>query len=288
VSVAETSKAELFEESNQAYHADTTAISHSMMEQFRKSIKGYRDLYVTGTMARRHPSEEMILGSALHCFLLEPDSFNDQYAVVPTVDGRTKDGKAAKAAFAAQSEGKTLFDANQMSAVASMASAVRENKAAAALLDSLDHSEVSIRWQDRDTWLQCKCRPDGLIVNGSQIIVDLKTASNPSPSVFARRANDFGYHRQAAHYQIGCETWADSVTVFDHVFIVVGNCEPFECFCYRLDAEAIDLGRRQNNVDLARLARCIETNDWRDPLADGINPLSLPPWAFTKDTNHAD
>lgn len=276
-------------ESNAAYHADTSHVSHSMLEDFRRSIKGYRDRYITGTMPGGEPSPEMIIGSALHCLLLEPDSFDDQFAIVPKVDRRTKDGKSAWAAFLEQADGKALLDDDGMSRVREMAAAVQDDKAAAALLRAVDYAEESIRWTDHATGMQCKCRPDGLIAGDQPIVIDLKTSANPSPNAFARRALDLGYHRQAAHYRYGVAAKTDSVIEVDHVFIVVGNSAPFDCFCYRMDFDALDLGRRQNFADLSRLRDCMRSGNWRDPMADCISPLSLPGYAFTqKETNHDD
>lgn len=273
-------------ESNTDYHADTSHVSHSMLEDFRRSIKGYRDRYITCTMPRGEPSPEMIIGSALHCLLLEPDSFDESFAVVPKVDRRTKDGKAAWAAFLEQSDGKALLDDDGMSRVREMAAAVQDDKAAAALLRSVDYAEESIRWTDRSTGMQCKCRPDGLIAGDQPIVIDLKTAANPSRGSFGRRAFDLGYHRQAAHYCDGVACKTDSLIYPDHIFIVVGNLAPFDCFCYRFDNDALDLGHRQNLTALAHLAKCMASSNWRSPLSDCISPIKLPSYAFTQEKDN--
>lgn len=47
-------------------------------------------------------------GSIIHAAMLEPDRFDAEYAIGPSVDLRTKAGKSAWEAFAAENPGKEL------------------------------------------------------------------------------------------------------------------------------------------------------------------------------------
>ena len=56
------------------------------------------------------PTDPMIIGSAFHCLVLEPDEFHKRYAVAPEkIDRRTKVGKAAWSEFTIKNEGKHLL-----------------------------------------------------------------------------------------------------------------------------------------------------------------------------------
>ena len=70
----------------------------------------------TYEVAMNEPVEEteaMILGSAIHCAILEPDCFNDRYAVLPKIDLRTTIGKATKLKFEEDNQNKVILNSNK-------------------------------------------------------------------------------------------------------------------------------------------------------------------------------
>lgn len=273
-------------ESNRDYHADVSHVGHSMLEDFRRSAALYHGRYIAGTIARMAASDEMKLGTALHAYLFETDGFDDLIRVMPACDGRTKEGKAIRAAFFEELGNRDWITEEQLDAMLKMAEAVQGNTAARALLDAGAEYETSIRWTDAATGVACKCKPDALVVANPAIVVDLKTTRNPTMGAWRRQAATLGYHRQAAWYVDGCATRFGKP--HEHIAIVVGNCEPHECFVYRFDAPAMELARQQNRRDLERLAKCRETDNWRSELADCITPISLPNWSFYEDENNGD
>ena len=78
--------------SNEEYHA-TGAVGKSMLDNIHKSPA---HLKIAGN---KNPGPPLILGSALHCAVLEHSTFNDRYIVEPDVDKRTKAGKEEYAVF---------------------------------------------------------------------------------------------------------------------------------------------------------------------------------------------
>ena len=268
---------EIWDCTAEEYHADT-AIGHSMLEDFRKSPA----LYVgraTNMIAQREASDEMILGSALHVRVLERDQWDNKVAVAPRCDRRTRDGKAVWAEFEARAGTRLRLTVEAMGAVVSMARSIEANNAAAGLLGMSCAREFGVRWTDAATGLECKCRPDAWTDSG--LIVDLKTSRDPSSSAWRRQAANYGYHRQAAWYIHGCEMHFGFP--HEHVFIVVGNTEPFDCFCYRLNHEAIALGAQQNRADLDRLYGCVRSGLWKVDGGDAVRTISIPTWAFMED-----
>lgn len=61
-------------------------------------------------------------------------------------------------------------------------------------------AEVVIEWTDRKTGLRLKAKPD-LIPQGTDYLVDLKTASSAAPEKFMRESFEYGYHIQAQFYR---------------------------------------------------------------------------------------
>lgn len=61
-------------------------------------------------------------------------------------------------------------------------------------------AEVAIEWEDKETGLALKAKPD-LIPQGTDFLVDLKTASSAAPGDFMRESYKYGYHIQAQFYR---------------------------------------------------------------------------------------
>lgn len=74
-------------------------------------------------------------------------------------------------------------------------------KAAALLTCGALPPKFSIFWQDADTGIDCRCRPD--YIHSSGIIVDLKSTLDASPAAFAKSCANSRYHVQDAFYSEG-------------------------------------------------------------------------------------
>jgi exodeoxyribonuclease VIII len=247
-----------------------------MLEVFRRSPVEYAARFVTQELPQPEPSEAMILGTALHTQLLEPERWDEEIIVAPKVDRRTKDGKAAHAEFSERANGRTVITEEQDAAVKSMTKSLLAHPEIAALLRMSEYRERSLRWECDMTLLLLKCRPD--VICKAPIIVDIKTARDVSPEGFARQAVNFGYHRQAAFY---CRI-VDELRGKRHrfVFAVVQSSPPWEAACYRLPTDAMDLGYQQNLRLVEDVAACSESGEFIAPQNYGIAELTLPKWAF--------
>lgn len=58
------------------------------------------------------PTPALLFGQVFHKMALEPDTFHEEYAVVPDVDRRTKEGKQRWGEFVEQSAGKSVIPAD--------------------------------------------------------------------------------------------------------------------------------------------------------------------------------
>jgi exodeoxyribonuclease VIII len=166
-------------------------------------------------------------------------------------------------------KGITPVSAGDMDAALAMASAVRSHQAAAALLRS-GQPEQSFWWDDSDTGLRCKCRPDWL--NGATV-VDLKTTTDASPAGFAKSCAAFRYHVQASHYLAG-------LPAERFIFIAVEKTYPYAVGVYQLDADAMQRGDELRKQNMRMIADCRAINEWPG-YSTTCESLSLPKWAFT-------
>ena len=254
---------------NADYHA-SPAISKSGLDKIAKSPAHYR-------AAKEAPAEitdVMVIGSAFHDYILLPEIFQTAYTVLPDdFDGRTKEGKALMSAI--KESGQTVLKSEWVENIKGMAAAVAAHPKAAALLTG-GHPEVSIFWQDADTGIDCRCRPD--YINPAGIIVDLKSTLDASPAAFAKSCANLRYHVQDAFYSEGyyqaAGTWPRGF-----VFIAVEKTAPYAVACYTLDDVAKEKGRELYQQDLQTLQAAQAANAW-PAYSDQIETLTLPAWAL--------
>lgn len=253
---------------NEQYHA-ASGISKSGLDLIARSPYLYRHRQAV------EQTKAMLIGSAVHCAVLEPALFPHRYTVAPAADGRTKAGKELLARFAADNAGKTILPAADYDQVVQMANATWRHPAARNILTD-GRAETSI-WQEHHGAL-VKVRPDWIT---EDLLVDVKTTTDASPEAFSRACWSYRYHVQAALYlDVANAAMADRFNSF--VFIAVEKSPPYQVAVYVADAAMIEAGRGVYHRDLATYRRCLETDTWPG-LNDGkIASIGLPYWAANK------
>jgi hypothetical protein len=222
------------------------------------------------------PTKAMILGSATHTWLLEPELFDDEF-LVADIDRRTKAGKEMEAQ--ANEAGLEILKPDEMQQIDAMIKSVNSHKSASILI-SKGEAEQSVFWIDEETGIQLKCRPDFRRADG--IIVDLKTCLDASPEAFVKTILNNNYHIQAAMYLDGLK--AQNVFAENFTFIAVEKEAPFAVGVYVLDNDFIEIGRQQYKKALQILANCIKEKKY-PAYSEDIVELKPPKWAFTKREN---
>ena len=233
-------------------------LSYSALKAFAKSPNHYLQ-YVNREFVE---TPAMVLGSALHCAVLEPDEYSKRYTIAPKFDRRTKAGKEQAEAWALASDGVIGITAEQAQAVAAMKHAIRTHDAAFVLLQHT-RSEVPV---DGELYgFPFKGVADAI---GGGVVIDLKTCQDASPDGFRRAASNFDYHLQAAIYTM----LTDSNRFY---WIAVETAAPFNVAVYQPTPESLDAAD-------AYLRQLIERfNEWDgEPVGYGENiyELDLPPW----------
>jgi exodeoxyribonuclease VIII len=243
------------------------AVSNSGLKHFARSPAHYRH-----AIANQKPSTPtQALGTHVHGLLLEPDAY--RYAVAPTVDKRTKAGKAELSAFISASKGAHVVSEEQHALALAMRNAVFAQPYARALFGAIQ-PEVTAIWE-RDG-IKRKARFD-IVQNEYPVIVDLKTAAEADATGFARSAGRYRYHWQACWYAQAAD--ACGLGERPMVFIVVESEPPHGVALYQLDRDAIDAANYRIDRLLEQFAECRERDDWPAyPLE--VQPLSLPPWSL--------
>lgn len=264
-----------------AYHADHTAVNKSALSMLRKRPRLYQATYITHTAPVEKPSAKMDLGTLAHAGLLEPDKLSDLFAIYPSdilASNGAASTKAAKA-FADEQEalGRVVLKQADFDCVLAMIASVKR-----VVGDWFKHpsrKEHAVYWEDKETGLRCKCRPDWLIETGkTAFILDLKTTADVSPFAFRKQCENFDYWLQRAHYSAGVASTTGLDTEF--YLIAVESEFPYSCAMYRLDGESAVQSERAWARLMAELRTRLDTGNWADPWEQEITPLEIRKWCF--------
>lgn len=258
---------------NETYHAGP-GISNSGLGDILQSPRHYYARHLDPARPARTPTQPQEDGTIAHCAILEPDQFHERYVVGPDVSRATKAWKEACAA----NPGKTLIKPDQYTRAMLQRDAVWAIPDVAEAL-SAGRPEVSAYWNDPETGVLCRCRPDWVHETPAGVILlDAKTYSDASPREFARQVARMRYYRQASFYSDGYAV-ASGKPVLGFVFAAVETNYPFAASATMLDEEALAVGANEYRRALDIYAECLRTNAWPG-YPQSIGVMSLPAWAM--------
>jgi exodeoxyribonuclease VIII len=264
---------------NATYHAHS-AVSKSHLDLVAKSPLHYWSRYLDPNRVPQEPTAAMAIGSAVHTHVLELDQWDAQYVVAPAgIDRRTKVGKAEWEVFQTAIGTRTVISREDADLVMRIGRSILSHPAAAYLLSLPGKAETTHMWIDEISGLQCKCRPDWLLDDGS-MIVDLKTTEDASLRGFQKSIAQWRYHIQASFYLDGLQH-ATGKRPEQFVFIAVEKKPPYVCAVYVADQQMIEIGRDTARRDLDKLNVCKAADYWPG-YSDCIEQISLPPWMLFK------
>lgn len=249
------------------------AVSRSELWSLRTSPEKY--IYF-----KEHPSEPtpaLIFGQVFHAAVLQPDVFDEEFAIMPQIDRRTKEGKAAYAEFLESTKDKTVISEDELTLINAMKEKLMNTNYVKKLLSG-EH-EKEFFWADELTGEECKCRADAVIeINGVMYVIDLKTAASADTETFMKHAIEYGYHVQAAMYSEGVKIVTGKETKF--VFIAIEKAEPYAVNIMIADDLFIKYGYDVFRELIGIYHECKESGNWYGYLGkfNEINSLGLPPW----------
>lgn len=260
--------------SNAEYHSGP-GISKSHLDCIAgKSPLHYWHKYLNPDREPEEPTPAKVLGSAIHSIILEPDLFDEEFAINPGIERRSNAGKAEYAAFLAENAGKTIITDEQAQACYAVRDAVHRHPLARGLLQS-GKAEQSFYAIDPETGELIKCRIDYLPDNGS-MIVDVKSTEDASPGGFGKSAANYRYPLQTAWYQDVLDA-----CVGEHpehwVFLAFEKEPPYAIGVYFADPVDVQRARVAGRRDLQRIVEHKRAGVWPDYGTEAL-PLQLPTW----------
>lgn len=256
------------------YHQRIVGVaSKSALDLVRRSAAHYK-AWIDGAKEDEE-TDAFAFGKAFHCAILEPDRFAVDYVVEPAFgDCRKKEPKANRDAWREENKGRIWLANEDAAACDGMAASIRRHPVASKLLSD-GRSEVTARWRDSETGIDCKARGD-FYRESHSMLVDVKSSVDASKEVFAKAAANYGYHRQHAFYADGFAAAGAPIDAF--VFVVVEKTAPYAIATYELTPDDIAKGRASIRRSLVTLAECLDTGVY-GAYPEETQSLVLPSWA---------
>lgn len=270
----------------EAYHGDHEicpgpSISSSGLKLLdRCPIKYWLQSPLNPDRAPRKTTRALNMGKAAHDVIGLGEDWPSAYHVTPEGYSRAATVKHAEAIAeeqAAIERGATILSFAEAATVREMAARLRTNELADVLFSD-GEAEVTIAWQDRETGVWLRVRPDWL-PHGGRFIPDYKTAADASPEGFRRALDSYGYHQSAALYLEGLEQ-AAGMRPEAFMFVVQEKEAPHIAQIYQLDEGARSWGAAINRRAIRKFADCLSRDRWPGYGRD-IEMIDLPPWRIT-------
>ncbi|EDV5503464.1 exonuclease VIII, partial [Salmonella enterica subsp. enterica] len=155
-----------------------------------------------------------------HCRVLEPEEFSKRFIIAPEFNRRTSAGKEEEKTFLEECArtGRTVLTAEEGRKIELMYQSVMALPLGQWLVESAGYAESSVYWEDPETGILCRCRPDKIIPE-FHWIMDVKTTADIQR--FRTAYYDYRYHVQDAFYSDGYRAQFGEIPTF--VFLVAST-----------------------------------------------------------------
>lgn len=229
-----------------------------------------------------HPEPQtpaLTFGSAVHKLLLEPTGFEDEYAVAPPVDRRTKAGKETWEQFCAGAGGKTVITQDDFDTMCAMVEKANSVPYVRELLKG-EH-EVPLFWTDDDTGERCKVKLDIMTeMDGRTVIADYKSCANAKTDIFNSKIFSLGYHLQAYMYTEGAIQALGLTERPDFIFIAQEKTAPYAVNLIEVNEDVMMAGMDCFREYIGTVHQCKEAGYWYgfNGLYGEPNEAYLPGW----------
>ena len=252
-----------------------------------------KHIAVTPAYARHlydHPKEQedkpsYISGRAIHCAILEPETFQERYVVQPNFgDGRTTSAKQAKAKWILEiPDGAQIISQADYEMAMRCAEKVNSDQNAQRLMKGAAFEKV-VQW--KISGIDCKGRLDIL----SDRVTDLKFTRHNNLHDIYRDFALFNYHGQLSWYHDGAmgAGLIDGLIPPAAIVVHASHKSTFvDSFVMNMDNYTLEYGRSKYKTMLGRYIGC-HTAKWWPGIADQPVPWVLPEWKQKADADEME
>lgn len=265
---------------DEEYHSTPHISSSKLKALINQTPAHYHHRFLSGKSTSFSDNKNLIFGKALHCAVLQPWNFDNEFCVLPEgLDRRTKEGKNLWNDI--QSSGKQPLSSAEFSSLVSLSDEISKSEFWQKLMGLEPKFELS--FFDKET----KIRPDLYIEpcndypNG--LIIDVKTTVDASPIGFGRIVYKLCYDVQASFYKNFFNRNTKHEPEFK--FLAVEKTEPYLTKFYKFDEATKFVGDTRMTKALELLRDCTELNNWYG-YGEDIEEIQLPSWAFDDVEDH--
>lgn len=275
--------------SNEEYHS-SHAISSSVLKKYTGRTAAHIE---QDKINPKEETEAMLIGTLVHCLVLEPEKFNEEYAIRP----ENLEKPSSRILEAKKPSDESLLKISRWNKWLEELGDKKEitiaqyNKAEKMASSVLDHpimgdwfhkdmdgkAEHSVFYWHKDEYISdqieqekyqlCRVRPDW-ILPGHPVIFDLKTCRDASFTGFMKQCNSLLYHMSAAMYIEGCNRCEDfkknmGVLSFNKfVWVVVESEPPYLSTYYECSEQDLSIGK-QIYYSLMRKHQIYQKSEWK-------------------------
>jgi len=206
-------------------------------------------------------TDALMFGRAVHAYLLDRPQWEREFFVIPEkLNMRTNAGKEAMANFEAQNVGRQIVHPEDFQLIKDMFDAAMSNPAVFSMLVG-GTAESTVIWQDEETGIWCKTKPDMIPAGESGVVLDYKTTRNAAEHPFQTSIVSYGYDRQAAMCLHGLKQATGKE--YDLFGFVAQEPEvPYRTELYVLDDQFVRRGFGEYKRLLRIESHCREQNYW--------------------------
>lgn len=238
------------------YHADRTILSSTGLKKLKECSRNFVHYVLYGTESKPHfdfgnafevALMDKVNGTNLfekHCAVLETDMWvNAALDVNPGLVSpkASKTYKELSSSFVQEHDGKYLIkdvgEAESMVAMNEMINSCVRDETIRKLLTNTEY-QISLFWEDPDTGLQLKTRPD-ICRSKRNVLLDIKTCKDASPNGFARDASNLDYFLQGVMQIDGAISTGLMEKVDKYFWLAVEKTPPYNVCIYEYQTDDI-------------------------------------------------
>lgn len=251
------------------YHSNQTHYSATQLKLAKKSLKELD--WTRRGLIKQEQKTYFDFGNAFELALADPIGFSERVAIL-------KDSEWIEAAmqsnpdlskpraskvygglyddFCGQNKGKYLindFGKESYETIKAMLESCYADKAIQALVRNTEY-QLSLFWHDEETGLGLKTRPD-ICKRKKNVVVNIKTIEDGSPSAFSRELAKHDYPLQAAMEMTGCLRTGLMEKIDVYYWLVVEKVPPFNATIYEFADEDISASVDELRYLYTRIAK---------------------------------
>lgn len=269
-----------------AEYESKQAFSQGMIKDFLRSPRYYEGRHITKTIHAKKKTDDMVLGSMVHCLALAPENFDKEFALItPEVLSKSgaRSGQAWKD-FAVVHADKDLVFAEDVELAKMLAGKIKNHRYFKHIMEKSIAIEQPLEFDING--YDCKGIPD--IVTNDGMVLDIKTVGDMDiflqtkvgGETLSKEAFERGYDIQLAFYAIGCtQIYSHGSRKFNQgILVLIETNPPYRLRFVEFAEDDIDAAATKIFQTLDAIEERIVEGNWSDPGEDMVVTLSKPGW----------